>query len=199
MLAVVIGIVSSVGIPGASEEIALSGDRASLHMNAVDEVVLDAGCAPVAAPDEAATVRELSQERKVAFPARLSGHHADDVAGQAIVVHAHSAKLCGAIVEEFLLAVLAAIGFEDHDFNSHLLRGGDEVLNQFASAWFEQGNVADGRYRFEARVRGDHVGIEVSHRGCLVTKYIRAPWDVERKRGRRSVKSETGFKMGLPQ
>jgi len=91
-------------------------------------------------------LRELSQEGEVALPGRLSAHHADDVARQAVVVHAHRSKLRRALVKEFLLAVLAAVGFVDHDRNSHLLRRGNQALNELAGCWFEQGRVVDARH-----------------------------------------------------
>src|ERR1700677_2300088 len=57
MLLVVVRIVSIVGIPRAGEEISLPTDRATLHMYAIDEAMLDFGSAPVAAPDEPAPAR----------------------------------------------------------------------------------------------------------------------------------------------
>ena len=164
MLVVVIRIVNIVGIPGASEEISLPGDCATLHMNTVDEAVLDVGSTPVAAPDKAAALRELPQEGEIALPGRLSAHYADDVARQAVVVHAHRSKLCSALVEEFLLAILAAVGFIDHDGDSHLLRRGNYALDQFASRGFEQGRVTDTRHGVKARVLRDHIGVKVPRR-----------------------------------
>jgi len=81
MLHVVIGVVGFVGIPDAGEQIALPGHRATLHMNAVDETMLDVGSAPVAAPDQAAALCELSQKSEVAFPARFSTDQANNIAG----------------------------------------------------------------------------------------------------------------------
>ena len=72
MLRVVVGVVGVVGIPGSGKQVALPGDRAPLYMHAIDEAVFDVGSAPVAAPDEAAALRELSQEGEIAFPGRLS-------------------------------------------------------------------------------------------------------------------------------
>lgn len=125
MLPVVVRIVSIVGIPDPGEKIALPRDRAALHMYSVDEAVFYFASAPVAAPDEPAAVRELAQEGEVTFPATLPGRHAHDVTSQSIVMNSNRSKFCSPVIEELLLAVLAAVGFVDHDFNSHLLRGTD--------------------------------------------------------------------------
>lgn len=68
MLGVLIGIVGFLRIPETGEKIALPGNGAALDMNAVDEAVLDMRSAPIAAPDQAAALRELPEEGKVAFP-----------------------------------------------------------------------------------------------------------------------------------
>ena len=143
MLFVVAGIVSVVGIPGTGKQIALPGDGAALDMDTVDEAVFDLGSAPVAAPDQPAALGELSQEREISFPRRLSAHDADDIAGQAVVVNAHGSQPGRALVEEFLLAFRAAIGFVQHDFDSHLERGGEYACNELASYRFEHGGVVN--------------------------------------------------------
>jgi len=81
MVHVVIGIVGFVGIPDAGEQVTLPGHRATLYMNAVDETMLDVGSAPVAAPDQAAALRELSQKSEIAFPAGFSTGQANNIAG----------------------------------------------------------------------------------------------------------------------
>jgi hypothetical protein len=53
-------------------------------------------------------------------------------------MNADGPQLGGTLVEKFLLGALAAIGFLDHEFNSHLL-GGDYARNKLAHRWFEQG------------------------------------------------------------
>src|SRR5271169_1731253 len=125
--------------------------------------MFDVRGAPVAAPDKPAAVRELPEESKIAFPARLSSHYADDVARQAVVMNPHGLKVRSAVVEKRLLALLAAVGFIDHDFNSHLLGCGDYALNQLARRWFKQRRVADALHRVKALVLQDHIGVEVSH------------------------------------
>lgn len=112
-------------------------------MNTVDETMFDLGCAPVAAPDKPAAVCKLSEETEITLPARLSPDYPDYVARQAVMMNAHGSKFCGAVVKQCLLAGLAAIGFVDHDFNSHLPGGGSYVLNQLAHRWFEQRRVGD--------------------------------------------------------
>jgi hypothetical protein len=67
-------------------------------------------------------------------------------------MNAYGSKLCSAVVEEFLLAVLAAVGFVDYDFNSHPLRGRDYTLNEFPSRRFEQRRIADARHRVKAPI-----------------------------------------------
>jgi hypothetical protein len=68
MLTVVVGIVTTIGVPGAGEELRLPGDGAALYVNAVDKTVFDGGVTPVAAPDEPTGVRKLSKEREVSLP-----------------------------------------------------------------------------------------------------------------------------------
>src|SRR5580693_7134894 len=82
-------------------------------------------------------------------------------------MNAHSSQFGGALVEEFLLAWLAAVGFVDHHIDSHLAGGRDYALNQLPRRWFQQGSVADPRHRVEAWAVGDDVGIEISHRQTL--------------------------------
>ena len=117
MLPVFVRIIGSVGIPGAGEQVCLPGHGATLHVHAVDEAVFNIGSAPIAAPDQAAAVCQLAQEREVTFPTGLSTNDADNVTRQAVVMNPHSSQLGGALVEEFLLAGLAAIGFVDHEFD----------------------------------------------------------------------------------
>src|ERR1700730_6050491 len=82
-------------------------------------------------------------------------------------MNAHSSQFGGALVEEFLLPGLAAVGFVDHHFDSHVAGGRDYALNQLPRRWFQQGSVADPRPRVEAWAVGDDVGIEISHRQSL--------------------------------
>src|SRR5712671_3421107 len=121
MLHIVVGIVGFIWIPRAREEVSLPCDRAALHMNAIDEAVLELRRSPVAPPDQAATLRELTQESEIPLPAGFSADRANDVAGQAVVMHADGSKFGCPAIEKLLLAVLTAICFVDHDFNSHLL------------------------------------------------------------------------------
>jgi hypothetical protein len=152
MVPLVVGVVGFVGIPGSSEQISLPGDGAALHMNAIDEAMFEVGSAPVAAPDKAAALRQLSQESEITFPAGLAAHHTHDVTGQAIVMNTHGAKFCGAAVEKRLLAILAAIRLVDHDFNSHLLGGRDQAFHQLSHHRFQQGRVANADDRTKPRI-----------------------------------------------
>ena len=146
MVHVVVRIVGFVGIPDAGEQIALPGHRTTLHMNAVDEAMLDVGSAPVAAPDQAAALCELSQKSEIAFPAGFATDQANNIAGQSVVVDADGSEFGSSAIEQFLLTVLAAIGFIDHDLNSHSLGGGNQPFHQLPRHRFEQGSVgnADG-------------------------------------------------------
>lgn len=79
------------------------------------------------------------------------------------MVNSYGSKFGSATVEELLLAVLAAVGLKDDDFNSHLLRDRDYALHELASRGFEQGRVIHSRQRGKPRVLADHVTVEVSH------------------------------------
>ena len=79
MMPVFVRIISSIGIPGAGEQVCLPGHFATLHVHAVDEAMFNIGSAPIAAPDQAAAVRQLPHEREVTFPAGLSANDADNV------------------------------------------------------------------------------------------------------------------------
>jgi len=57
---VFVWIVGFVRKPLAFEEIPLPRDRTTLHMDAIDEAVLNVRRSPIPAPDEAATLGELS-------------------------------------------------------------------------------------------------------------------------------------------
>src|SRR5258708_1596353 len=152
MLHIVVGIVSFVGIPDAGEEIALPGHRATLHMNAVDETMLDVGSAPVAAPDQSAALRELSQKSEIAFPAGFSANCANDVTCQTVMVNADGSKFGCAVIEKLLLAILAPIRFVNHDFNSHSLGCRHKACHQLSGHWFKQGRVANADGRSKARI-----------------------------------------------
>src|ERR1700683_503456 len=119
MLYIVVRVVSFIGIPFSSEEVSLPGNGATLHMHAVDEAVFNVGSAPVSAPDKAATLRQVSHEREIAFKGRLPTHHADDVTSQPVVMVAHRPKFGRSVIEEHLLAILTAVGFVDHEFDTH--------------------------------------------------------------------------------
>ena len=129
MLHIVVGIVGFVWIPDSGKEVPLPGNRATLDMNAIDEAVLDVGSAPVTAPNQPAALRELSQKREITLPAGLAAHQPDDVARQAVVMNAHGSKFGSSVIKKRKLAVLAAVGFVDHDFNSRLLAGGDKLFH----------------------------------------------------------------------
>ncbi len=60
ILVVFVWIVSLVRKPLTFEEIPLPGDRTTLHVDAIDEAVLNVRRSPIPAPDEAATLGELS-------------------------------------------------------------------------------------------------------------------------------------------
>src|SRR5208337_1869369 len=60
ILMVLVRVVGIVRKPCAGEEIALPGHGATLHMDVVDEAVLEVWCSPVPAPDHSAALRKLS-------------------------------------------------------------------------------------------------------------------------------------------
>jgi len=95
------------------------------------------GSPQFAAPDEAAAVSQLSQEREVAFPRGLVTDRPHNIAGQPILMHANGAQPGRAIVEQLLLPRLAAVSFIDHDCDSHLTGGVNDLLNQLAHLGLE--------------------------------------------------------------
>src|SRR5580658_10948751 len=89
------------------------------------------------------------------------------------MMYAHGSKFRRALIEKFLLTVLAAIGFIDHDFNSHMSGGREYTLHQLTRRRFEQAGVTDARNRVEARILADHVGIEISHKPLNIFRATR--------------------------
>src|ERR1700678_594384 len=120
---VVVRIVGFVRKPNAVEEVRLPGHGATLHTHTVDEAVFDMRSTPISAPDQPAALGELPEKREIALPRTLPIHAADNVTSQAIMVNSNRAKLRGALVEQLLLAILAAMGLVDHEVDSHAAGG----------------------------------------------------------------------------
>ena len=78
-------------------------------------------------------------------------------------MNADGSKPGSAVIEQFLLALLAAIRFVDHDRDSHLLSCRNQTFHQLPGHRFEEGSVGDAEWRSKARIFRDYVTVEAFH------------------------------------
>src|SRR5712692_219712 len=93
LCSVVVWVISIVWIPVFPEQGGLACDRAPLYVYGVDKSVGNIRCPPIASPDKAMLMRQLPKQRKITLPGRFAMDNLDDVAGKAIVMHAHLLEL----------------------------------------------------------------------------------------------------------
>jgi hypothetical protein len=71
------------------------------------------------------------------------------------VVHSDRPKFRGTLVEQFLLAILATIGFMDHQFDAHPMGCGNDAHGELSRRGLQQGRIANSIDRLKPRVPGD--------------------------------------------
>jgi hypothetical protein len=73
-------------------------------------------------------------------------------------------KFGGAVLEQFLLPLLAAVSLINHEFDPHLFGGGDYPGHEQPRCRLQQEWVTDSIHHLKPWIEGKHFGVKIPHK-----------------------------------